>query len=252
MALASNPYESLPEESKRWLIDVYARARVAIKAALDQHGRAPGLGRAIARARIAFLDDELRPIAERVSRAGTPVDCRRGCSSCCTLKVEITPDEVFALVAELNATLDPASLAEARRRAEDVDWRGRFLPPMDRYLLRLSCPVLDEVSGACRAHAARPAPCQGYLALDHLRCEASSRGEPAIILKPVGADLVRDAVMSAQIVELQEAGYDQSRIELSAGLAAAWADPGAEQRWLAGGQAFTSALRAAPSAAAAV
>lgn len=237
----SNPYASLSETDQRWLIDVHFRARAAIQDALDRHGRAPGLAIAIAQARIAFLDRELQPVVEAVARAGTPVDCRRGCASCCTLKVEITPDEVFAIAGQLAAMLDAESLAEARRRAEEVDARGGGLPPGERHLLRLFCPVLDRASGACRAHAARPAACQGYLSLDRLRCEAESAGTPTTILKPVASDLIRDAVMSAQIIVLRDAGFNQSRIELSAGLAAAWADPAAEQRWLAGDQAFPSA-----------
>jgi Fe-S-cluster containining protein len=152
--------------------------------------------------------------------------------------VEITPNEVFALVAELESTLDPESLTEAKRRAQEVDQRGRKLPPWERFLLRLFCPVLDRTSGACRGHAVRPAACQGYLSLDRLSCEASSLGEQKTILRPIASDLIRDAVMSAQFIVLQDAGYDQTRIELSAGLAAAWADPAAEPRWLAGSQAF--------------
>jgi hypothetical protein len=234
----SNAYALLPDATKRWLIEVHSRARTVIQDALTRHGRAPGLASAIARARVAFLESELQPVVAAVAQAGTPVDCGRGCTSCCTLKVEITPDEVFALIGQLEAELNAESLAELKSNAVAVDQRGRALPPGERYLLRLFCPVLDQASGACRGHAMRPAACQGYLSLDRRRCDASARGEPAVILSPVASGLIRDAVMSAQIIVLQEAGYDQTRIELSAGLTAAWADPTAEQRWLAGGQAF--------------
>jgi hypothetical protein len=234
----SNAYALLPEATQHWLIDVHSRACTVIQDTLRQQGRTPGLASAIARARVAFLERELQPVVAAVARAGTPVDCGRGCTSCCTLKVEITPDEVFALIGQLEAELDATSLAELKSRAAAVDQHGRGLPPGERYLLRLFCPVLDQASGACRAHALRPAACQGYLSLDRRRCDASARGEPAVILSPVASGLIRDAVMSAQIIVLQEAGYDQARIELSAGLTAAWTDPAAEQRWLAGGQAF--------------
>jgi Fe-S-cluster containining protein len=240
MTATATPYALLPDDTQRWLIDIYSRACIAIKDALARHGRAPGLGVAIARARVEFLESELQPVVEAVARAGTPVDCRRGCTSCCTLKVEITPDEVFALVAEVEATLDAKSLAEVKARAVEVDRRGGSLPPGERYLLRMYCPILEPGSGACRGHAVRPAGCQGYLSLDRRRCDASSLGAPATILSPVASGLIRDAVMSAQIIVLQQAGYDQLRVELSAGLAAAWSDPAAEQRWLAGGRAFPS------------
>jgi hypothetical protein len=92
----------------------------------------------------------------------------------------------------------------------------------------------------------RPAGCQGYLSLDHLSCDASSFGAATPIVTPVASGLIRDAVISAQIIVLQEAGYDQTRIEISAGLAWAWADPAAERRWLAGGKAFSLAAAPAP------
>jgi Fe-S-cluster containining protein len=238
MAAARNPYEVLPEADQRLLIDIHFRARVALEEALDRHGAEPGLGDALARAWVAFLDHELVPVTEAMARAGTPVDCRRGCCSCCTLMVEVTPDEVFALVDRLEARLDPAELAATRDRAVEIDRRGRTLPAEQRHLLRLFCPVLDRASGDCRAHEVRPIACQGYLSLDHRRCEADSAGTPTPILKPVASDLIRDAVMSARTILLEDAGYDQTRIELSAGLVAAWADPAAERRWLAGGRAF--------------
>ena len=242
MAAPPNPYAHLSESELRWLTDIHARARVAIQGALDRHGRRPGLGTAVARARVAFFDGELKQVSDAMERSKTPIDCKRGCASCCTLKVEITPDEAFALAGDLEARLDAEGLADARQRAAAVDARGRDLPPGERLLLRLACPVLEIASGACRGHAVRPGPCQGYLSLNVLKCEAAALGTPTEIPKPAAANLIREAVSSAQIIVLREAGLDQSHIELSAGLVAAWSDPGAEQRWLAGGIAFPASL----------
>lgn len=241
MTAPPNPYAALPEETQRWLIEVHGRARGVFETALDLHGRTPGLGSAIARTRIAFLDRELAPVIDAVAQAGTPVDCGRGCASCCTLKVEVTPDEVFAVAAELESTLDAKAMTSLKSRAAEVDRKGRDLPPGERYLLHLYCPVLEPDSLACLAHAVRPAACQGYLSLDRRRCDASAAGEKIEIPSPVASGLIRDAVMSAQIIVLREKGLDQTRGELSAGLLAAWADPEAELRWLSGESAFPAA-----------
>jgi Fe-S-cluster containining protein len=236
--MSATPQLVLSETHREWLMGVHDRARAAIRQVLSTHGRAPGLARAIARARVALLDRELAPLVDAMEKAKTPIDCRAGCSSCCTLKVEITPDEAFALMAELDDNLDAVALDDARARASENDRRGRDLPPKQRQLLRLFCPVLDRATGACRGHAGRPAPCQGCLALDRKCCEAASRGEEVPIVEPVASGLIRDAVMAAQVIVLEDAGFDQTRIELSAGLLAAWADPAAEQRWLGGHRAF--------------
>ena len=74
--------------------------------------------------------------------------------------VEVTPDEVFALVDRLEARLDPTELALTRERAVEIDRRGRTLPAEERHLLRLFCPVLDRASGDCRAHEVRPIACR--------------------------------------------------------------------------------------------
>ncbi len=238
MASPPNPYAHLSPSELAWLTDIHARGRAAIRQALERHGRKTGLGAAVARARVAYFDHEMKQVVDAMDRAKTPVDCRRGCASCCTLKVEITPDEAFALADELATRLDATSLGEARQRAQENDDRGRGLAPAERHLLRMPCPVLDRMSGACRGHAVRPAPCQGYLSLSRLKCETAALGTPTEIPRPAAADLIREAVASAQIIVLREAGLDQSHIELSAGLMAAWSDPGAERRWLAGGVAF--------------
>jgi Fe-S-cluster containining protein len=233
-----SPFAHLPEEQQAYLNDAHFRAREAIAAALAAHGRAPGLALAVARARLAFLGAELEPVEAAMAKAGTPVDCRAGCFSCCTLMVEPTPDEIFALAAHLEATLDPAALAVLEARAAENTRRGAGLPAEERHRLRLFCPVLDPASGACRGHPVRPTACQGYLSLDRRRCEADSAGTPTPIRQPAAAGLLRDAVLAARTIELEDAGLDQTRIELSAGLVAAWEDSDAERRWLAGGPAF--------------
>ncbi len=170
--------------------------------------------------------------------AGTPVTCSRGCAACCTLTVEITPDEVFALARYLEARLDPPEFAELKRTTAAAAERGRGLPHDLRHALRIFCPVLDRTTGACRGHPIRPVPCQGYLSLNRQRCEADHFGPPTPIPQPVAADLIRDAVMSARTIALEDAGYGMGSVEISAGLTLVWDDPTAEQRWLDGEDVF--------------
>jgi len=220
------------------MVALHQRARDVIAAQLAAHGKRPGLATKLAAARVAFLEAELQSVIEAMQLANTPVDCARGCSSCCTLTVEITPDEAIAAATHLTETLTPDALAAARQRATVKAARSQGLTPDARHALRLSCAVLDESSGACRAHPVRPAPCQGYLSLDRRRCEADHLGPPVPILQPVAADYIRDAVMAAQRIVLGEAGLSQDEIELTEGILRVWNDPTAEARWLAGDRAL--------------
>jgi len=216
------------------MIALHFRAREMIAAELASHGKRPGLATKLAAARVAFLEIELHSVVTAMEHANTPVDCARGCASCCTLTVDITPDEAIATAIHLSQTLAPDELAAARERASIKAERSQGLTPDERHALRLSCAVLDEASGACRAHPIRPAPCQGYLSLDRRRCEADHLGPPVPILQPVAADYIRDAVMAAQRIVLTDAGLSQDQIELTEGILRVWKDPTAETRWLAG------------------
>ena len=234
----SHPIEQLPDEQQHYLIDMHVRARAAIEATLEEHGLKPGLSLALAKTRLDFLGEQLAPVVAAMEQRGTPVNCKAGCSVCCTLMVEATPDEIFALVQYLTETLSPEALEETKRRAVQNVARQAGHSAAERHRLHLFCPVLDRETGACRGHPARPTPCQGYFSLDRRQCEIESIEGSAPIPQPAAVPLMRDAVLAARVIVLEAFGLDQARVELTQGLALALADPDAEARWLAGCKVF--------------
>jgi Fe-S-cluster containining protein len=225
-------YAQLGESEKQYLLRIHMRARAVFADVLRDHGSVSDLAGAIAAARISFMDAELRPIIDAMARTATPVECRAGCSVCCSLEVEITPDEAMAVAKYLEETLPDDELNALRDAALAAEQRGAGLGGLERHARRISCPVLDRQTGSCRAHARRPGPCQGYLSLSRRACEAASGGNETEIPIPTASELIRDAVMSAQTIVLQEAGFDQTRRELSAALNAIWQDDAFGRRWL--------------------
>jgi len=226
--------EEYPEEVQLFLRDLYQRAVVRLRAVVAEHGLRPGLSLAIARARIQLLDEEMRPIDEAMARAGKPVACARGCGCCCTLTIQASPDEVFALKDELERELPPAALATLQERAASADARGHGVAPLARQRLRIFCPVLDPASHDCLGHRARPSGCQGYLSLSLAQCQADHADPPQTVEQPFVAGLLRDAVAAARDAVLEAAGAPLQSLELTAALVAAWAAPDAEARWLGG------------------
>jgi hypothetical protein len=229
------------EAERAYLTAVGERALARIGAALQEHGKRPGLGLALATARLAALGGEMAPIFPAMAAAGTPVACAKGCGSCCTLTIDTTPDEVFGLIRHLEASLSADALAALKARAAAADARGHGVPPLDRHRLRISCPVLDPATQDCLGHAARPTGCQGYLSLDLKRCLVNHATSAERVPQPSVAGLLRDIVLEARRRVLAEAGIASQSLELTAAQAATRAAPDAEQRWLNGEPVFAGA-----------
>ncbi|MEI9983916.1 MAG: hypothetical protein WDN69_12310 [Aliidongia sp.] len=179
--------EDYPEEIQLFLTDLFQRATARLQAVIERHGMRPGLSLAIARERIALLDEEMRPVVEAMARSNTPVACARGCGCCCTLTIQASPDEVFALKDGLDRELAPAALTALQGRALAADARGHGVPPLARHRLRIFCPVLDPATHDCLGHTARPSGCQGYLSLSLRQCQADHAAPPQPVEQPVAA-----------------------------------------------------------------
>jgi hypothetical protein len=234
--------EDYPEQVQLFLTDLYQRASARFAAVVAHYGRRPGLSLEIAAERIAILDQEMQPVVAAMTKAATPVACARGCGCCCTLTIQASQDEVFAVQQYLERHLAPADLAALKARVLAADARGHGLPPVVRHGLRIFCPVLDPATQECLGHAARPSGCQAYLSLNLAQCQADHENPPHAIEQPVAAALLRDIVAAAHDTVLNEVAAPQRSLELTAGLAAAWAQPDAEARWLAGETVLETAM----------
>ena len=233
--------EDLPEEAQQFLLGVYERAKTRLEGVIQRHGMRPGLSALIAQERIAILDSEMRPVFPALDAVGTPINCARGCGFCCTLTIDVTPDEAFALVDHIERNLPAATVAAIKARAAAGDVRGHGLEPLARHRERIACPVQDPATLECLGHAARPAACQGYLSLDVKRCVAVHDGVGQDVPQPTAANMLTNVVSDTRSYALEDAGAPRQSLELTAALLAAWADPDAERRWLAGETVLTQA-----------
>lgn len=231
----------LPDEAQQFLRGVYERSKKRLEALIQCYGMRPGLSVAVAEERLAILDSEMRPVFPALEAAGSKVACAKGCGVCCTLTIDVTPDEAFALVDYLERNLPADTVAEIKARAAAADARGHGMEPLARHRLRIACPVQDPVTMACLGHAARPTPCQGYLSLDVKRCEAVHAGTGEAVPQPTAANMLTNVVSQTRSYALEDAGAPRQSLELTAALVAAWADPDAERRWLAGERVLTQA-----------
>jgi Fe-S-cluster containining protein len=231
----------LPLPFQEYLNGVYERARVPLEGVIARHGMAPGLSAALATERVAILDAELAPVGELVANGGATIACRKGCAFCCTHTVDVTPDEAFAIADHLAATLDDGALAGVKARAAAADAVLHGLPPIERHSKRIFCPVLDPETVSCLAHPVRPNACQAYLSVDLAKCEADYREPPQPVEQPTVAPMIASVVDRTRSFALEDAGAPALSLELIAALIAAWREPDAEARWLAGEAIFEDA-----------
>ena len=127
----------------------------------------------------ALVDAEFTRNAERFRNhpapgGGTGLQCRRGCTACCSQLFDITLLEAAYISRHLRS-LPPEKQAELRRRAEAyrperqklLEGRGRerWAQQVEGRLplegLRLPCPALDP-DGACSIYEARPLVCRKF------------------------------------------------------------------------------------------
>lgn len=232
----------LPEEAQQFLMGVYERAKTRLETVIQRHGMRPGVSAQIAVERIAILDEEMRPVFPALEAAGTKVACAKGCGFCCTLTIDVTPDETFALVGYLERNLAAETVAAIKARAIAADAQGHGMEPLARHRQQIACPVQDPMTRECLGHAARPTTCQGYLSLDLGRCEAIHAGTGHDVPQPTAANMLTNVVSHTRSYALEDAGAPRQSLELTAALIAAWADPDAERRWLGGEAVLPEAL----------
>jgi len=170
-----------------------------------------------------------------------PLACKKGCPSCCSLRVSALAPEVFMVAAWLR-TIDPVlqshgiDLAQ-RLRAADAATCG--LDELARVALRQPCAFI--VQGACVIHRVRPLACRGHASHDRRACADAAAGRVDAVPFSGPHRSVRLLVQSALQAALRTRGLAWGAYELNHALVLALDDAGAVGRWLAGDDPLAAA-----------
>lgn len=169
-----------------------------------------------------------------------PLACRRGCATCCSLRVAATAPEVLLIARFLRAImpqlLDRDIDLEARIREVDAYTRG--LSELQRTRLRQSCPFIAR--GVCVIYSVRPLACRGHTSHDVRACVDAAAGRRDDIPYSQGHRLVRALVQNAMQSSLRDQGLAWGLYELNHSVLLAL-DSDAEPAWLAGQDVFSAA-----------
>ena len=106
-----------------------------------------------------------------------PPDCKKGCSYCCYMQVELSKYEALYLARHIKKNFTKPEIADLKEKArigyeqiKDVDshwYPGKFRP----------CILLDTDSGLCRAYKARPLSCRRLYSYDVQKCITGYQGK---------------------------------------------------------------------------
>ncbi|HEX4339169.1 MAG TPA: YkgJ family cysteine cluster protein [Polyangiaceae bacterium] len=187
--------------------------------------------------------------AQRAQRIFLPVmgavDCRAGCSFCCHgVRVDVTAAEALTIARGFREALTAEQLdvirARVRRHAETI--RGMTLT--ERHRARTPCSLLDESSGLCAVHDARPMRCRAHHSVNVADCEAMSlRPDEDLRIKRYPDVLdAHEAMIVAQKDAVDAAGVDARPFELSLALDVALSHDDAAERWARGERIFDAAV----------
>ena len=170
------------------------------------------------------------------------VACRRGCSYCCHLRVEVTPPEAFTLAEWLRRTASPERLALVIGRLRSNVERAGAIGTEARKRANIACALLGD-DGACSAYEARPAQCRRFHSTDVETCKASY-ADPAddSIASPNHPAVAHNAsvLITQTNAALREGGLDAESYDMNFALLEALENPKAWRRWRDGKKAFVA------------
>ncbi|MDP2267298.1 MAG: YkgJ family cysteine cluster protein [Thiobacillus sp.] len=176
---------------------------------------------------IAFIENLQRGVDSVVQAAidrGVKIECKAGCSYCCSAKVEATAPEVFR-IARAVLRLPTEEVAEwvqtLRQHVQITDGQSEWHN-------RKPCPFL--VNHLCSVYEIRPSTCRKAHSLNVRNCESSAKDIPQSLDIVVAAE----ALMRGTADAYHQSGLDATRHELVNAVLRAITDPDMESRWLNG------------------
>ncbi len=193
------------------------------------------------------LVDELTALGEEAADARkkaqpppAPSACKKGCDSCCYMRVVATVPEIVSVVAYVRETFSKDDLTMLRERMAAVGRAGSKMSDEEWGVRGVPCPFLVE--GNCSIYPARPLECRGYNSMNVDACIAAREhyldwDVPMYLPEFAAYKQIQAGILQA----LETAGLSASIVELSAAVEAVLSNGNTVEEWLGGAPAFKGA-----------
>ena len=181
-------------------------------------------------------------LATTIEGHRVPIACSRGCSYCCSLRVQVQPYEAFTLAAWLKRNFSPERVAGVVARLKANVARTRELGEDKRKRTNIACALLGE-DGACTAYEARPAQCRRYHSTDVDPCRTFHETHDDTIEAAMHQAVAHnaDVIITQGRHAVRAAGLDDASVDMNLALLEALDNPKAWRRWRDGKKPFVGA-----------
>ncbi len=176
---------------------------------------------------------------EMETEAYPEIACRKGCATCCTLRVTATAPEVLLIERFLRWTESPGRKLNLAKRVEKANQVTCGLNEEQRVQLRRRCPFIEQ--GACMIYPVRPLACRGHACYDRQACVDAARGRINDIPISEPHRTFRSLIQNALLSALRDAGYAWGIYELNQALTIALNDGNCQAHWITGQDVFVQA-----------
>ena len=156
------------------------------------------------------------------------LDCKKGCTFCCHLRVDALPPEVFRIARHVES-LDEVRRAEMRKRLES---HAEYAAGRRYGEYKKACVFLGQ-DGSCEIYPIRPHKCRKFVSDSVAQCERGSDNVEDPRLLGAANHLAMET-----IGVYRARGLDMHPAELSQAVLKALNEPGSIDRWANGERAF--------------
>jgi Fe-S-cluster containining protein len=170
------------------------------------------------------VDDVVRAATER----GVRLDCKAGCSHCCSFRVEALEPEIFRIAREIRQR-PAAEIAQVIERLKGYVARAQGVLAQDH---RIECAFLKD--NLCSIYAVRPAACRKAHSLNVEQCKVPGADIPGSLEITLKSEvLMKGTANGYSQINLPASGHELGRAVLLV-----LNDDTAEARWFDGEAVF--------------
>ena len=182
------------------------------------------------------LDDTISGVTAHIEQA---VQCQQGCSYCCHFRVDVSANEVFAIVEHVHSTYTADQLEKLVEKATHNKSKLTMLTQAKRIVTNIACPLLED--NVCSIYAMRPSMCRKMHSTQVEACQ-NSYDNPEDQKIENAEHPVLSAITMTMLTAAREGfsaqGLDKTIYDLNEVLIDALSDSKYKKRWLNGKKTF--------------
>lgn len=170
-----------------------------------------------------------KQISRNIEEHNIRLICSKGCSHCCTLRVEVFGYEVIAIARHIRETFSAEELAEVTGKLAEASNNAKGLRMEEHFV---PCALLKD--GTCSIYEMRPAMCRKFSSLSLESCLDNCQAAENKGLKESTMASFHGFAEGAR-----HSGLKKTLYEFNEALNVAVTEPLVWKRWIAGSEVFT-------------